>query len=336
MSYFVFRSALSGGARELADSLGGARLRRFEGGRFFRRREGNHPINVRGGDTVILWGSHLTGVPAGIKTLNNQPLRNKFTDAQILKAAGIPTIEVSTTRPAGRPGNAPVDPAIAIHGQVQDLLEDLVEAQFNRNDLFIRGVNEAYDGLNRLVLALRTPAPAAPLIAATDWVGRVNNHTGGTDLLTPPGNPDFWVKKLELVKEYRIHMFLSKSIRAGVKTIREGFSDNPAMVRGDTRIASKWVRSYDGGWTIKYDDFKSKHAMRELAHKAVTALKLDFGAVDIGEKANGELVVLEVNRAPGLEGGTVDAYSKAITTWSQGQWQVVDYTQPRPARRRAA
>jgi hypothetical protein len=51
--------------------------------------------------------------------------------------------------------------------------------------------------------------------------------------------------------------------------------------------------------------------------------------------------VLEVNRAPGLENNTVTAYQNAIQTWSEGQWQAVDYTTPRPerqahARRRAA
>lgn len=329
MSYFVFRTPSSSGARELADALGGARLRKFEGQRFFRRVSSQHSVNVRPGDTVVLWGAHIQGIPQGIKNLNNTPLQNKFQDAERLRAAGVPTIEVSRNRPPAVRGTAPVDPAIAIHGQVQELLEDLVEGPFSRNDLFIRGINDASTAIQRLQVALRTPVPAAPLVAPQDWVGRVNNHTGGTDLLTPPPTPDFYVKKLELVKEYRIHMFLSKSIRAGVKAHREGF----------TGTRSTWVRSYDGGWAIKYDDFKSKFAMRKLAHEAVTALGLDFGAVDIGEKADGSLIVLEVNRAPGLENNTVTAYQNAITTWSQGQWISVDYTQARPAtarRRRAA
>ena len=33
------------------------------------------------------------------------------------------------------------------------------------------------------------------------------------------------------------------------------------------------------------------------------------------ERADGSLLVLEVNRAPGLEGGTIDAYTDAIRQW---------------------
>lgn len=314
--YFVFRTPSSTGARELADALGGSRLRRFEGGRFFRRREGGHPVNVRNGDILVMWGSFVQGIANGIRTLNNVAIHSKFEDAEILRRAGISTVEVSRQRPADQVQAAAVDPAIAIHRELLGELEDLVDAPFARNDVYRRGLDEVQARIQRFREALALAAPVGRRMPAGDWVGRVNDHTGGTDLLTPPPNPDFYVKKVELTREFRIHTFQGLSIRAGEKVPREGFSlDGRAGAR-----CNPWIRSFDGGWRIKYDEFKSKESMRTLADQAVKALGLDFGAVDIGMKADKSLIVLEVNRAPGLEGGTVAAYQGAIERWSAGNW----------------
>lgn len=314
MAHFVFRRASSTGARELADALGGSRLKRQENGRFFRRRTGTVPTNVRPGDTIICWGDVIANTVAGVKTLNNKSINSKFTDAETLKRAGISTIDVSRTRPTAQtaPAAPQIDPATQLHSDLTDELDEFLEAPVARNDVYRRAVQELADKLVSFRAVLGTPIPAAPRqapVADLGWVGRMNDHTGGTDLLTPSVNPDYWVKKLTFAKEYRIHSFLGKSIRAGQKVPREGFA-----------TPSSWIRSFDGGWRIKYDDFKSKEAQRNLAAKAVEALGLQFGAVDIGELADGTLVVLEVNRAPGLEGGTVNAYETAIRTWSEGRW----------------
>ena len=55
-----------------------------------------------------------------------------------------------------------------------------------------------------------------------------------------------------------------------------------------------------------------KEEAKNAAIKAVEALDLDFGAVDIIETRQGEIFVLEVNTAPGLEGKTVESYGNAI------------------------
>lgn len=136
------------------------------------------------------------------------------------------------------------------------------------------------------------------------WLARTAYHTGGLDLLKPTRRPDYWVKREELVKEFRVHSFLARSIRAGVKVVRNGVED-----------PHPWIRSWDGGWRISYDGTSVKQKHRDIAHQACKALKLDFGAVDIGEHADGSVIVLEVNRAPGLEGKTIPAYAKAIQGW---------------------
>lgn len=165
-------------------------------------------------------------------------------------------------------------------------------------------------------------------------LGRKNNHVGGADLLAKVGVPDYYVVKEPLVKEYRIHSFAEKSIRAGIKIPREGFKPlSPEAAAALTKsglswqaflgknkgdLVHPWIRSFDAGWRISYDGFKSNKAMREIANKAVKTLGLTFGAVDIGEKADGSLLVLEVNRGPGIEGNSIEVYAKAIQDWASG------------------
>ena len=74
---------------------------------------------------------------------------------------------------------------------------------------------------------------------------------------------------------------------------------------------------------ISYDGEVVKQRHRDIAHQAIQALGLQFGAVDIGERADGSLLVLEVNRAAGVEGGTVEAYARAVRRWITGEWPEV-------------
>lgn len=299
---YVYRRHKSTGARLLAEALGG------------RRWSERFPRTPRQGDVVVCWGESLAP-PNGVRVINGAPLQNKFDDAIKLREAGVPTIEVSRTRPVARQAATPVDPVIALADEfIEDIrsFRDAGAALFiRRNQVQIDALAELVVSANRLQGALMAPAPVAPPAAPVgEWVGRRNNHVGGLDLLRPPAQPDYWVKKETFVREFRVHSFLGKSIRAGVKAIRDGFT---------AQTASTWVRSWDGGWWIRYDGDSVRNVHRDIAHRAVAALGLQFGAVDIGERADGSLVVLEVNRAPGVEGGSLAAYEKAITAWAGGR-----------------
>ena len=295
---FVYRKAASNGARELVGALRGRRHRDLH--RTMAQR-------AKRGDVVVAWGEALAPIE-GVRILNGGPIRNKYQDALKLKEAGVPTIEVALTRPLAPAPAAVVDPALAYFNTACDQAEDFVAVRFSRGAPFARGVYELYESLATLHRALTVPLPVFPPVPAVDWLGRTNSHVGGNDLLNPIINPDFYVKKEAIVKEYRIHSFKGKSIRAGIKAVRDGFPNPHA-----------WIRSHEAGWRIKYDGVSSKKKHRELAHKAVTALGLDFGAVDIAERANGSLFVLEVNRAAGIEGGTISAYADAIQRWIRGE-----------------
>jgi hypothetical protein len=305
---YVYRQKPSNSARDLADALGARRYR------------GLHvPIaqRLRPGDAVVCWGEMLAAVE-GVRILNLAPLQSKYTDACKLRTAGVPTIEVSLTRLVAPVPVAVVDPALAMFERAQQLAEEFTNIQqFQRSPVLVTGVNELTQATSRLSVALARTLPVPVQQNLGEWLPRRNNHIGGNDLLQPPTSPDFWVRKEPFVREYRVHSFLGKSIRAGIKSPREGFdAENPR--RGFAQ-AHPWIRSHDGGWRIKYDGVSSTTEHRALAKQAVAALGLDFAAVDIGEKADGSLLVLECNRGPGLEGGTIDAYADAINTWVAAQ-----------------
>lgn len=129
-------------------------------------------------------------------------------------------------------------------------------------------------------------------------------------------NPEYDIIQERFTAEYRIHSFDKRSIRAGVKVIRDGFricEENDW--RPDSGLAHPWIKSFVGGWRVNYDGFKSSPELRRIAHKAVSAVELTFGAVDVGMRSDGSLKVLEVDRAPRVEGITVQSYARAITRW---------------------
>jgi len=90
----------------------------------------------------------------------------------------------------------------------------------------------------------------------------------------------------------------------------------------DKNKAANWINEGEiiycrstttGGWVYARSDVAIPDMLCTIAMEAVLLLGLDFGAVDIGHKVNeNKFFVFEVNTAPGLEGSTLDKYSKAI------------------------
>lgn len=299
---YIYRRSSSSGARLLSEAIPNAR----------RWRAATVPIEqkVRRGDVIVCWGEAVPAIP-GVTVLNGAPLQNKLQDALKLKQAGVPTIETSTTRPTVVQPPAQ-DTAPQLFNDLRGTLEDFLDVEptinLRNNRVFEDGLDVLIRKIQVLQNTVRTPlAPAGPPQPDPNWLPRLRNHVGGNDLLSPPATPDFFVKKENIVEEFRVHSFNGKSIRAGKKEHREGFAQ-----------PHPWIRSWDGGWRILYDGVSAKQKHRDLAHAAVNALGLTFGAVDIGVKDDGSLIVLEVNRAPGLEGGTVDRYATAIQQFVAG------------------
>lgn len=133
----------------------------------------------------------------------------------------------------------------------------------------------------------------------------LTGHSGKGIIIIEEGEeiPDapLYTKYIFKTKEYRVHATKTDVI------------DTQRKVRDPDQEPISWkVRSHANGFIFQRNNILPNDTRDTLAISAVKALGLDFGAVDIVEDKKGNLYVLEVNTAPGLEGQTVEAYTAAL------------------------
>lgn len=118
-------------------------------------------------------------------------------------------------------------------------------------------------------------------------------------------SPDFcplYTKNTKAKYEYRIHVMAGEIIDEQQKKKRNDFEGG---ISG--------IRNHANGWVFARTEVTIPEVVQEQAIKAVQALGLDFGAVDIGyREVDNKAFVYEVNTAPGLEGTTLQRYTEAI------------------------
>ena len=107
-------------------------------------------------------------------------------------------------------------------------------------------------------------------------------------------------------KEYRVHVFDGKVIHAQRKARKREVPDAEVNWK---------VRNLKGGFIFAMGDCDPSQPLLDEAVKAVVALGLDFGAVDIIDGKDGVARVLEVNTACGLEGTTIEKYVEAFNAY---------------------
>lgn len=133
----------------------------------------------------------------------------------------------------------------------------------------------------------------------------LTGHSGNGIVIVEEGEeiPDapLYTKYIFKTKEYRVHATHSEVIHTQRK-VRDP----------DVEPLSWKVRSHQNGFIFQVTNIQPSDARDKLAISSVKALGLDFGAVDIVEDKKGNLYVLEVNTAPGLEGQTIEAYTNAL------------------------
>lgn len=163
------------------------------------------------------------------------------------------------------------------------------------------------------------------------------------DLITNFDNVGFgYIQELVPFKqEYRIHVFNGKVIRCAVKNAQTNPVDSwkaiykekaeraaernnvelntdtmnillKAVVK-DLTLPDLIVKSNKRGWgfsRVAIDN--TDPGLIEMAKKAVNAIGLDFGAVDCALDYDGKAWIIEVNTGPGLQGGTLTSYIKAL------------------------
>ena len=108
------------------------------------------------------------------------------------------------------------------------------------------------------------------------------------------------------VDEYRVHVMLGQVIFLQRKALRtdENRPENPSFI----------VRNHDNGFIFQHNNIEVPELVQNASVKAVKALGLDFGAVDIKYNQNDNTYcILEINSAPGLTGTTLEVYTEAFT-----------------------
>jgi len=114
-------------------------------------------------------------------------------------------------------------------------------------------------------------------------------------------NAPLYTVKTKHKHEYRVHVFRGQVLDIQMKRKR------------NDAIGGTGIRNHANGWVYARAEIAPPEELLLSSINAVRLLGLDFGAVDIGHRViDNKFFVFEVNTAPGLEGTTLDKYSKAI------------------------
>ncbi len=138
----------------------------------------------------------------------------------------------------------------------------------------------------------------------------VNGYGGrGVTLVTEGELPDapLYTKFIPKAREYRFHVFEGRVIDVQQKKRRSNVEERQDGV----------IKNLSNGWVFCRDDITEPPSnARDVAVAAIRALGLDFGSVDLLSK-NGEVFVLEVNTASGLQGTTLDLYINELKRYGR-------------------
>lgn len=118
---------------------------------------------------------------------------------------------------------------------------------------------------------------------------------------TLPSAPLYTKAILSERREFRIHVMKGVITYVQQKRRRDGYRDEPSY--------SNLVRNHHTGWIYATQNAEVCEEAKREAIKAINALGLDYGAVDVITR-RGEAWVLEVNTAPGMSGTNLETYTE--------------------------
>ncbi len=128
-----------------------------------------------------------------------------------------------------------------------------------------------------------------------------------TDSLDRLPEAPLYTKFIPQKAEYRVHVFKDNVISYAKKEREDG--DTPTEEQS-------MVRSHNNGWIFRRKGLRRLERVESIARVAINALGLDFGGVDVVMDMEGNVHILEVNTAIGMEGATLEAYKNAIIDYA--------------------
>lgn len=139
-------------------------------------------------------------------------------------------------------------------------------------------------------------------------VRKITRGSGGAgiQLVAPQApfdlpNAPLYTKYFNAAREYRVHVIHDRTL---VQQKRR---------RNGVESVNQHIRNAGPEWTFCVEHVTPPTAELVAACRAVVAeLGLDFGAVDVRQKRNGEFKILEVNTAPGIEGTSLQFYAENL------------------------
>lgn len=122
------------------------------------------------------------------------------------------------------------------------------------------------------------------------------------EFLNTRNRNSYYIQELILKSEdYRVFVFRDVILRA-YKLYK--FTEN----------ANKILRNDDNGWRLQWSENNRFYpdGLFDIAFSAIDALKLDFGAVDMGVDVDGKIFVYEVNTGPFLNDERLRLMNRAL------------------------
>lgn len=145
----------------------------------------------------------------------------------------------------------------------------------------------------------------------------LNGHSGAGIVVVGPKKgvlpeAQLYTKYIPKDEEYRIHII--RYTNGPATCCRTIFQQKKVKRKDFGGKYNRMVRNHDNGYTYQHTNIEVPKAVTNAAETLfLTAMKLDFGAVDVifCREAN-KAYVLEINTAPGLDETTAAAYAKAF------------------------
>lgn len=235
----------------------------------------------------------------------------------LAEALGIKRIKHNGSKVRGGPGQ------VIFNWGAGRIPEELMVAGttiYNRPERVIRTSNKLHS-FNDLAGACRMPEYTTQLADAKRWLeqghmvfARTNLNGSGGDgiVIMYPDHPDthdvranLYTKYVKKQQEFRIHIVRNQVIDRQRKGLKEEFRG-----REDNNF---FVRNLANGFVYVRNDIQVPEDVEAQALLAMTASRLDYGAVDVIYNASQrQAYVLEINTAPGLQGTTVTNWANAL------------------------